>query len=571
MYNTFLKGISRHTYMKMFFLIIVFGMTQLSIVVVTATPPTTGDSFSYNLSRSVSNGAGAYNGYTDQLTSKGNYIITTSSQTLVQIHASYVWTYTSSEGTDQTGNINRNVAFSLDTRKYTSSQTDLDEYDTLNATNLYVWFWIDPHQSFTIGSTIKILDQTFKVTNLGATIWSNGLPKNAIELQYSGNGQRNDAYGVFSYTYTDIYYYDKTSGYVIAERYTEHDSGTWQGQYATFDLMQSLDVVGSSYYIPIDYFTLLIDSMIVLAIVIGSIGFSVFVYRKYRWRSRYPDSETHGIVQVFRIKSTSSIRGLKYELTDHFNNFIEDFIERALITKDRVANDVTYKKLLGLEINNKESKIGLILCKDTDITEALRGYIGIKDFFSEVRAKIPDRVIREAHYDGLSLPTNVMYNVFDTYQVLLLETLQDISYDPQLITRMQKSDLPVVTTIAETVYGVKSKQWIYAQFTSGDIGYVAKIKSQIVGFAFASDINGYGRLHTLTVLPEYRNRGIGKELMRARLKALYELEVHNVITEIADWNLASLRIAFIHGFKHIGNMYVETIRTERIKKSIVRR
>lgn len=100
---------------------------------------------------------------------------------------------------------------------------------------------------------------------------------------------------------------------------------------------------------------------------------------------------------------------------------------------------------------------------------------------------------------------------------------------------------------------------------------MARINGKIVGFAFATYANGHGRIHTLTVLPNYRNRGVGKELMCARLKTLYDLGARSVITEIADWNLASLQIAYSCGFKPVGTMYVETARSTRIKKTIVRR
>ena len=47
--------------------------------------------------------------------------------------------------------------------------------------------------------------------------------------------------------------------------------------------------------------------------------------------------------------------------------------------------------------------------------------------------------------------------------------------------------------------------------------------------------------------------------------------VTKVVDEIADWNLASIRISTISGFKPVGKMYVETVRTKRIKKNIIRR
>jgi RimJ/RimL family protein N-acetyltransferase len=97
------------------------------------------------------------------------------------------------------------------------------------------------------------------------------------------------------------------------------------------------------------------------------------------------------------------------------------------------------------------------------------------------------------------------------------------------------------------------------------------MNNRIVGFGFACVCGDHGRLHTLGVAKEYRGMGIAKELHCARLEAMRHMGVTKVTDEIADWNLASIRISTISGFKPVGKMYVETVRTKRIKKNIIRR
>jgi ribosomal-protein-alanine N-acetyltransferase len=213
----------------------------------------------------------------------------------------------------------------------------------------------------------------------------------------------------------------------------------------------------------------------------------------------------------------------------------------------------------------------MILCENTEVKEGLRHFIGAKDFFTEVRSLIPEKIITEAARKGEKIENRFNYNLFDTYKIVRLENLQDMDFDTGLITRMKESDLAELEAISKKVYKVRSRSWIRAQYRSGDIGFVARLDGKIIGFAFTTYANGHGRIHTLTVLPEYQNRGIGKELMRARLKALYDLGAVDVIAEIANWNLPSLQIAYRHGFKPAGAMYVETVRPQRIKRSIVRR
>ena len=58
--------------------------------------------------------------------------------------------------------------------------------------------------------------------------------------------------------------------------------------------------------------------------------------------------------------------------------------------------------------------------------------------------------------------------------------------------------------------------------------------------------------------------------MKARLKILYELGITDVVTEIANWNLSSLQIAYSHGFVKMGELYIETDRTQPRVKKIMR-
>ena len=79
----------------------------------------------------------------------------------------------------------------------------------------------------------------------------------------------------------------------------------------------------------------------------------------------------------------------------------------------------------------------------------------------------------------------------------------------------------------------------------------------------ASLVGEEARLHSLTVHPDARGKGLGTALMRARLRGLFELGATRVITEVATWNGAAAEIARAHGFQKIGSMYVESARPTR--------
>lgn len=463
----------------------------------------------------------------------------------------------------------RKTAFSRKTRRYTS-RTDLDEYDKYDPSSLSVWLWIPPEVK--AGDTLSILDDEFTVTGESVTFWSGWVPKKGIELRSTGTRSRDDEYGKFTYNYTDVYYFDRSTGYIIAERYEEKDTGTWNGMPARFVLTEEFDLTRSSYAVPADYLTLIAAIIGITAIIFVSI----LAGYKYRWRAQTLRIDPYGNVRIFRVTSLKDLHFDKNLATKIFDPFVRDFINKALLSKDILKQDIAVlatssSQLVGIATFNRESGIGMILCENTEVKEGLRRFIAVKDFFTEVRSIIPHKIINEAAKSGELIKNQFAYNVFDTYRIVHLDDLKDMGFDSELIAGMKESDLPEVESISKKVYNVNSKSWIRAQYLSGDIGFVAKLDGKIAGFAFATYANGHGRLHTLTVLPEYRNRGIGKELMRARLKALYDLGAMDVIAEIANWNLPSLQIAYRHGFKQIGTMYVETVRTQRIKRSIVRR
>jgi len=541
---------------------------QFSILPVSALP-TAGDNFEYTIIRKVGSGNGEYTGYTDELKSNGKYEITHVGSTEVQFHAAYSWTYRNSEGLTQEGSEYRTTGFSPDTRRYTT-KTDLDEYDKSMPSRLSVWLWISPDVK--TEDKVSILDDEFTVTDESATVWSGLIPIKGIELRADGMRSRDDEYGKFAYTYTDIYYFDRSTGYIIAERYSEIDKGLWKGTPAEFELTERFDLTQSSFPVPIDY-------QMLLAEIIGGILIMfliIYIVYNYRWRAKSFTIDPYGVVKISRITSPGDLRFNKNLATKIFDPFIQDLVNKTLLSKNILSQDIvcvatSSSELLGIATYNHESDIGMILCENTEVKEGLRRFIGVKDFFTEVRSLIPDKIINEAARNGEKIENRFNYNLFDTYKIMRLENLQDTDFDTGLITRMKESDLPELEAISQKVYKVRSKSWIGAQYLSGDIGFAAKLDGKIIGFAFATYANGHGRIHTLTVLPEYQNRGIGKELMRARLKALYDLGAVDVIAEIANWNLPSLQIAYRHGFKQAGTMYVETIRPQRIKRSIVRR
>jgi len=541
------------------------------VPIVAAEGPSTDTYFTYSYHENVDNGVGNYEGWTEETKGTGTYTFLSSSQ----VHAHYSYDTSSSDGKKSHHAADRTATFSLATRHYTVRTIDLDDYDGTNGTQLCIWFYIST--SVAVGTPVCILENDWPVTDTNAKIWSNYIPKqNLIEVTHKGVQSRDDDYGTMTYSYSDKLYFDKSSGMFVAERYDEYDSGTYQHLEASFNMHVQIDVTSSSYEFQTDWLTLI---GIILTVILVVLGVCYLIYL-IRWRSRTFEvrdlfAQGRSKVKVRRIRKKEQFPRLPNCATAFFEPYLVHWVDKALACKDRVAVaiDPAYG-LVGVAFYSKEGKIGTILCKHTELTELLRSYIGCKDFFSEMRHAI--QLTMDMSQDPYLMAQlnkfgTQAFNVFETYNVYRLGEIRPTYFDTDLVRPMRDEDVLAVSELAKKIYKCKATKWITGNLKAGDYGVVAVADGKIVGFGFACICGRSGRLHTLGVDPAYRGRGIAKELHRARLEAMRLMGVTTVVDEIADWNLASIRISTLSGFQSIGKMYVETVRKKRIKKDIVRR
>jgi L-amino acid N-acyltransferase YncA len=527
-----------------------------------ARPPNEDDYFAYEYVQEVNNGGGEYFGWWEKTESHGRYEVDAISGSTMTMSYDYTWTYDASDAakTDPRRRVGV-FNFSLDTRLYTHGyDLDVDYGD-----NPSVWLWVDP--DVPVGTWVRILGDDFHVLSKDATVWSDWMPRKAMLLEARGSGVRHDAYGDMSYAYTDRYYMDRETGFVIAERYEEHDSGTWEGFSASFDWHERWDATSSSYGRPVDW----LEFAGAIAAVAGVTFAVLYLAYRFRWRRRTVYYNGTAKAKMFRIWKAKKFPRLAGAASKNFDHFLEDFARKALLSGGRVGVIVHGDQMLGMAIYHRDVRMGVIFCQDWKLNEALRKYIGAKDFFSETMHEHTKSSSETVIGEPPAAANPRIYNIFETYRVLGLDTPQPMPYDSKSVRRMTEADLEAVAAISKKVYKARSRRWIRSLVDTGDIGFVATADGRIAGFAFMTVVGDRARFHSITVLPEFRGRGIGKELMRARLNAAGAFGVSSIVLEIADWNMPSLTISTTFGFRPIGSMYVETVRTKRVKKDIVRR
>ncbi len=160
-------------------------------------------------------------------------------------------------------------------------------------TNPYVWFYMN--NSLATGATFGVLNTPMHVvsTNYSYPLQSAGYQYvRTIAAVGTGSYQRNDAYGVFTATYTWDEYFDPSTGYVVGYLYTEHDTDasgdgfTWIDQLQVTSTTYPLTPAVAPPPAPSTPSGLPTSLLLVLAVVVGVIVLAVVIWVATRSRRR---------------------------------------------------------------------------------------------------------------------------------------------------------------------------------------------------------------------------------------------------------------------------------------------
>ncbi len=525
--------------------------------------------FEYAFTRDVGSGTGTYAGYTDQTRSTGRYSVSDGFPG-VDVYAHYEWSYTSSSEPPDDGVTNRYVTYSPMTWRYTSTIIDLDdaEWNGVDPATLAPWFRIAT--TVQVGDDVQLLDQPCHV-DLVEPVSTPAGDRPAIRCTSTGSGRRNDTYGYMATTWTETSWFDQQTGFIVKQAREERDEGTIQGESGTFVMTEKLTLTDASFapaptppppslmetaLALVFTVALLVGPVLLTVLILGTVAYAV--YRLIQPPTSVATA-AYGKVAIKRATSAIEVTRFSHPLaTQTFAPFLEDFITKALAAGDVVALATAGgDSLVGVALADRETSLGTLFAPDTTVAKALLRWIGGNDFFSETR-----------HKDG----ERNAFNVYETFKVMRLTAIPDLAYDTALVTQARLADLAeLVACLKEVHPKLVATSWMGVTLASSDLVFVARVDNVIVGFGVATLCGEHGRLHGLAVRPKHRDKGIGKELVRARLAALKSLGATDVISEISETAPASLHIAREVGFAESGIMFVETTDELRIERAVVRR
>jgi ribosomal protein S18 acetylase RimI-like enzyme len=486
-----------------------------------------GQWFAFTYDIYLDNGVGNYSGYTEQTLEQYRYTVLSVVGTNVTMNGSGTWQYSNNNGGSSSGTWAETFSFDSATRLYTWG------FDVLgNYTKPYVWFWVPTPLS--AGETVRILSSNYTVQSLSSDAWLGAIPVPRVGalLQTSGSYIRDDDYGGFEATWTDMYWFDPRSGYVIGEVYTEQDSnGLGDG----FRWREIATVTSSSYPIAYDWVALLAVYAGLPAAVAGSLVYVRWYHRGPR-SVRLPVAGAASKVTARRVRNPAKYLALPPGSSSPYGALLPMIVRRARQRKNPVWVATDGQRLVGAMVRDREAKVSLLFTEDAALAKLFRSMNRSRNFFAEVG---PSAWSSKAQ-------------VVDTFQVLQLSPITAPGGVDPSIRPVRPEDMAEIVRLAERIYGIPEPKWLKQAYQDGDIGFVVWDRSFLAGFAFASVVGDDAILHTLTVHGAYRALGIGRALTAARLNALAALGVQRVIVEISVRNPGSLAIARGFGFRKVG-------------------
>ncbi len=524
--------------------------------------PTRPVSFFTTLQREVVGESGAYLGYADSLSSTGSFRLGPADMA-VAVQAEYSWTYTGAEGPPEQGSEARAVLVDPQTRLYLD-RCDLDDYDHLPPGSLATWLWVPA--DLKVGDAVPILDQIGTVVELEA-LALDGQEHEAVRIWMEGVEARTDDYGVMTITWEQSWWYERGSGMFLRSELTERASGTVEGEAGGFVRREKAE--RRSAPPPVQAST---PERIQVSVepsgCPGLIGLNLLVplaligsyYGKRAWGRRRRTAVAlsgTGRVELRDVRDAAELAELTLggiaAAADHpFSPILPDLARRVFAVGGRVQLALHGSRVLGLGVSEPveltgQTRPGLSMgtawTEHDELRQAFVYNLGLVSWFapSPLTRRLPDPV-----------------RTIETFSVLQLAAPTGRRWDSELIRRMRPADQGTVAELLTPWLGAVAAPWLEAQLLDGDMGWVARSGGRIVGCGLAGMHQEIGRMQCLYVHPDFRGKGIGAELVAARVDALALLGAERILMEVSTHNPASRHLATKAGFVAVGSLVIES-------------
>ncbi len=246
---------------------------------------------------------------------------------------------------------------------------------------------------------------------------------------------------------------------------------------------------------------------------------------------------------TMRLQRATDLRKVElgpWPVDSPFAPFLRTFARRGIAMRDPVVLARSGGQVVGAYVVDSESEVGGVY---GPLEPALRTLLSMQ--------RVPFVFLEERNGQPPGTPAGFV--PVDRYDVLRLEPVSARAFESGIVRPMAAADLPGVVQIAQTTYfEAGGGRGLRGGWMDGDVALVAEVAGRIAGFAFATVEDGAALLYGLTVHPQFRGQGLGRELMAGRLSALAAMGVQRAVVEVSPGNPAAHRIAMAAGFVRCG-------------------
>lgn len=118
-----------------------------------------------------------------------------------------------------------------------------------------------------------------------------------------------------------------------------------------------------------------------------------------------------------------------------------------------------------------------------------------------------------------------------------------------------REDLPRAAALMHEVTGSVDDRWFATLPRSEEVGFLCEVGGRLAGMSWATVVGEHARGHSFMVHPRFRSLGIGTDLLQARTLWLQDRGVRQIVSEVYDGNVASLRATDRAGMAVVATMY----------------
>ena len=207
-----------------------------------------------------------------------------------------------------------------------------------------------------------------------------------------------------------------------------------------------------------------------------------------------------------------------------FEPYLQYFIKEVLeIGGEAYVSRTSDGVVSGLFTYDDSEKVGTIYTRSREVFDHFYEFKPFNFLFSEMK-------------------TEVESETYDIYTVDL-ENLALVPRFSHEISVAEERDIDEIERFMVLTHPGINRKWVKVALNNGDKCFIVRLGNEIAGLGWLSLVNGIGRLHSLYVEPQFRNMGIGKDILYARLLWLKSKHARSAFSEISCYNSPCSRIA----------------------------